>query len=149
VVCRDPKLHQITRDLAAGVSHSAVARKFNLTQPMVSKHVKLHMGDALAQFNLCAPVIDQIKLLSRRCQRILDEADRAGKWKNPTVALQAIRELRNNHELIAKLTGELRSTGPTNEPVVVRIEYIDKQLVVESNNQSNTPPPAIETAESA
>jgi hypothetical protein len=32
--------------------------------------------------------------------------------------------------------------------VKVVIEYIDKQLVVESNNQSNSAPPAIETAES-
>jgi hypothetical protein len=125
------------------MSPSATARKFGFTQQTVGKHVHNHMGDALAQFNLCAPVLDQINLLNRRCLRILNEADAPNsRWKNPSVALAAVRELRNNHELIARLTGELKSTGPTNEPVTVRIVYVNKsQLVVDG---SPGDPPVIE-----
>jgi hypothetical protein len=87
-------------------------------------------------------------MLNQRTLRILGEAEH-GKYRDPTIALQAIRECRHNGELIARLTGELKSSAPSSEPVKVVIEYIDKQLVVESNNQSNSAPLAIETAESA
>jgi hypothetical protein len=147
-VCRHPQLKLITTDLAAGLSQNAVARKYGFTVPVVWKHVHQHMGAKLLEHNLCQPVVDQIRMLNQRTLKILGEAEH-GKYRDPTIALQAIREARHNGELIAKLTGELRTTSPTNEPVKVVIEYIDKQLVVESNNQSNSAPPAIETAESA
>jgi hypothetical protein len=147
-VCRHPQFHLITTDLAVGMSQRAVARKFGFTQETMRTHANKHMGAKLLEHNLTQPVLDQIRMLNQRTLRILGEAEH-GKYRDPTIALQAIREARHNGELIAKLTGELKTSAPTNEPVVVRIEYIDKQLVVESNNQSNTPPPAIETAESA
>jgi hypothetical protein len=46
-VCRHPQLNEITGTLAMGMSHRAVAKKYGFTQPVVSHHVKEHMGPAL------------------------------------------------------------------------------------------------------
>ena len=84
-------------------------------------------------------MLDQIRLLNQRTLRILAEAEH-GKWKNPSVALDAVRECRRNLELIGKLTGELKSPeANAHEPVKVIIEYVDKQLVVEHTSQPALP----------
>jgi hypothetical protein len=63
------------------------------------------------------PVLQQIRRLNQRSLRILTEAEH-GKWKDPAIALQAIRECRHNLELIGKLTGELKSPeANAHEPV--------------------------------
>jgi transposase len=46
-VCRDPRLHAISADLASGMSQNAVAKKYGFTQPVVWKHTNQHMGAAL------------------------------------------------------------------------------------------------------
>jgi hypothetical protein len=152
-VCCDPRLNLITTDIAAGMSQHQVATKYSFTQPVVWKHVHEHMGAALIEHNLKQPVLDQIRMLNQRTLRILGEAEH-GKWKNPAIALQAIRECRNNGELIAKLTGELKS-GPVNEPVKVEIVYINKAPMVTEHDsdhdviEHNAAPAAIEAGSGA
>jgi hypothetical protein len=81
------------------------------------------MGAALLEHNLSQPVLDQIRLLHQRTLRILAEAEH-GRWRDPSIALGAIRECRHNLELIAKLTGELKSPAPA-EPTRVEIVYVE------------------------
>jgi hypothetical protein len=131
--------HPITGTLASGMSQVAVAKKFRFTQPTVWKHANEHMGAALLEHNLCAPVLDQIRRLNQRTLRILSEAEN-GKTKDPNVALAAIREAGHNQELIAKLTGELKHPEAA-EPTKVEIVYIDKPLIVPQASE----PPAIES----
>jgi hypothetical protein len=139
VVCRDPRLHEITQALATGMSQYAAARKYGFTQQTLWKHCKNHMGAALLEHNLTAPVLDQIRRLNQRTLRILTKAE-SGKWQDPAIALKAIGECRHNLELIAKLTGELKSPeANAHEPVKVIIEYVDKQLVVERTSQPALP----------
>jgi hypothetical protein len=111
------------------MSQRAVARRFGFTQEIMRRHANTHMGAALLAHNLSAPVLDQIRRLNQRTLRILSEAEH-GKWRDPAIALAAIRECRHNLELIAKLTGELKSPEAAHEPVRVEIVYVDKQLVV-------------------
>jgi hypothetical protein len=125
------------------MSQNAVAKKYGFTQPVVWHHAKEHMGAKLLEHNLAQPVLDQIRRLNQRTLRILEESEH-GKWRNPAIALQAIRECRNNLELIARLTGEIRSPEP-HEPMRVEIVYVDKQLVVERASDTE-PPAAIEQA---
>jgi hypothetical protein len=121
------------------MSHRAVAKKYGFTQPVVSHHVKEHMGPALTEYNMTQPVLQQIRRLNQRTLRILTEAEH-GKWRDPAIALQAIRECRHNLELIGKLTGELKSPeANAREPVKVIIEYVDKKLVVENASQPALP----------
>jgi hypothetical protein len=137
-VCRDPRLNAITTDLAAGMSQNGVAKKYGFTTPVVWKHVHQHMGAALLQHNLSAPVLEQIRNLNYRTLRILAEAEH-GKWKDPAIALDAIRECRRNLELIAKLTGELKQPA-ANEPVQVQVVYVD------AVPRGSEPPPAIDAS---
>jgi hypothetical protein len=146
-VCCDPRLYEITTQLAAGMSQNAAAKKYGFTQQTLWKHSKEHMGAALLEHNLSRPVLDQIRRLNQRTLRILDEAEH-GKWRDPAIALVAIRECRHNLELIAKLTGELKSPEAAHEPVRVEIVYIDKQLVVPRASDSE-PPSAIESGTDA
>jgi hypothetical protein len=114
------------------MSLNAVARKYGFTPPVVWKHAKQHMGAALLEHNLSAPVLDQIRRLNLRTLSILTKAEH-GK-RDPAIALQAIRESRHNLELIAKLTGELKNSE-AQEPTRVEIVYVDKQLVLNDREQ--------------
>jgi hypothetical protein len=63
-----------------------------------------------------------------RTLRALEGAE--GKKGDPTLALAAIREARQNLILIGRLTGELKNPEPA-EPTKVEIVYVDKMLAVE------------------
>jgi hypothetical protein len=135
-VCRHPQLYEIQGTLAAGVSQHQVAKKYGFTQPIVWKHCKEHMGAKLLEHNLSEPVLDQIRKLNQRTLKILGEAEK-GKYKDPVVALQAIREARHNLELIARLTGEDK-TAQTSGSTKIEIVYVDRPTL------TTGPPPAIE-----
>jgi hypothetical protein len=144
-VCRHPQLIDITTDVAHGMSQPAVAKKCGFTQPVLWKHVHEHMGLALLEYSLSRPVLEQIRRLNLRTLQILERAERKN---DPTIALAAIRESRHNLELIAKLTGKLKSPEAAHEPVRVEIVYVDKQLVVPRASDSE-PPSAMESGSDA
>jgi hypothetical protein len=149
-VCKDPRLLEITGALASGMSARAVARKYGITHATLTKHKNEHMGLAALE----TPVLDAIRRLNQRTLTILDKAEQGR--RDPNIALQAIRESRHNLELIAKLTGELKSPE-ANEPTRVEIIYVDKQLVVNEPPSLPAAPqtvatqfsPSFEEAESA
>jgi hypothetical protein len=120
------------------------AKKYGFTKPVVWKHQREHMGAALLQSNLSRPVLEQMRSIHLRTLRLLEHAERK---RDPAIALQAIREARHNLELVAKLTGELKSAAPA-EPTRVEIVYVDKQLVVPRASDSE-PPSAIESGSDA
>jgi hypothetical protein len=124
-ICRDPRLHAISAALASGRSERSVAREYGFRQALMNVHVREHMGEALAQYNMCVPVLQQIRRLHARTLAILDEAERA---QDPGIALQAVRECRGNLQLLARLTGELRKDEPPQEPTTVKIRYVDVPL---------------------
>jgi hypothetical protein len=122
------------------MSHRAVARKYGFTHPVMDKHVNEHMGPALLEHNLSAPVLDQLRKLQRRTLAILEDAERE---QDGALALDAIGHARRNLELMGRLTGELKHEEP-HEPTRVEIVYVDKQLVVERAGDDKPPslPPA-------
>jgi hypothetical protein len=138
-VCCDPRLRKITTDLAAGMSQSAVAKKYGFTQPVVWHHATEHMGARLLEHNIYGPVVDQLRNLQHRTDRILAKAEKA---QDLMTALRGVHEARENLLGIARLTGEDRSAQKS-EPVRIEIAYIDKQLVLERGDDPE-PPPAIE-----
>jgi hypothetical protein len=118
-------LHEISGQLAAGVSQSEVARRFNFKQQTISKHFRTHMREQMREHDTFGPVLRQVHNLNQRVLRILDRTE----WRDPAVALQAARECRGNLELIGKITGEIRPNLPQ-EDLRVEVVYIDKQVVV-------------------
>jgi hypothetical protein len=121
------------------MSARAVGRKYGFTPPVICKHINEHMGAALVEHNLCAPVLDAIRRLHARTLRVLAAAEGKGDLNG---ALAAIREARGNLTLLAKLTGELRhSDAPDrSEPVNVVVTYVDKLAVLPRGDDE---PPAL------
>ena len=125
-ICRSPDVFAISGMLAAGVKQKEIAKKYPYSQQVISRHLRLHMRQQLLAHDTVAPVLTQIRKLNTQTLGILADAEDKG---DPNIALQAIRESRHNLELIAKLTGQLKSPEP-NETTRVEIVYVDKQLVV-------------------
>jgi hypothetical protein len=115
------------------------ARKFGFNRVLMDRHATKHLGEGLLNYNNNEPVLEQIRKLNLRTLRILSAAE-SGKKPDPAVALAAIREARANLTLIAKLTGELKTTeapGTTKVEVI----YVDKLTPAAASEA-----PAIETS---
>jgi hypothetical protein len=123
VVCRDLRLWEISTMLARGESQRATARRFGFTPETMRLHCLTHMGPELRSYALCEPVLIQIKKLTARTLKILEDAERA---HDPELALRAIAQARANLELTAKLSGELRRDNP-GEDITVEVRYVDAQ----------------------
>jgi hypothetical protein len=138
-LCNHPKLREATADIAAGMTTREVGKKYGCSAMAVSKHVRHHMYEALLQTDLTQTVLDQLRNLQRRTDRILAKAEEA---EDLVTALKGVHEARENLLGIARLTGEDKSAQKA-EPTRVEIIYVDKQLVVQ---QGDTGPPVIEAA---
>jgi hypothetical protein len=121
-ICRDPRLYAISAALATGRSERSVAREFGFTQATMNTHCREHVGEALAAYNISQPILSQIRLLNQRVLRILAVAEDNNE---KVIALAAVREIRHNSELIARLTGELKSNPESAEGTIVEIRYVD------------------------
>jgi hypothetical protein len=107
------------------MAERAVARKYSLNRVTLNTHVRAHMSEALAQTNISETVLEQIRKLNLRTLRVLSAAE-SGKKPDPNVALAAIREARANLTLIAKLTGELKTSEAPGSITRVEVIYVDK-----------------------
>jgi hypothetical protein len=101
------------------------ARKFGFNRIVMDKHAAQHLGAGLREHNNNEPVLEQIRKLNLRTLRILSSAEK-GEERDPNVALSAIREARANLTLIAKLTGELKTTEAAGGTTRVEVIYVDK-----------------------
>jgi hypothetical protein len=106
------------------MSERAVGRQFSITQRIINRHCKEHVGEALARYNICQPILNEIRILHLRTLRILDRVERE---QNLVSALAAVRECRHNLTLLARLSGELKNPEP-GEPTRVEIIYRDVPL---------------------
>jgi hypothetical protein len=85
------------------MSTREVGRKYGSTERAVWGHIHWHMGEALLQTDLTQTVLDQLRSLQRRTDRILSKAEAA---EDLPTALRGMHEARENFLGIARLTGE-------------------------------------------
>lgn len=126
-LCSHPLLKQATADIVAGVPTRAIGKKYGCSAMAVSKHIRKHMGQALLQHDIAAPVLDQLRSLQQRTDRILAKAELA---EDLSTALRGVHEARENLMSIARLTGEDRSQQVANTRI--EISYVDKASERES-----------------
>jgi hypothetical protein len=109
-ICEHAEREAIDRALVAGEANTKLSSVFAVSEQALRRHkgshlpAKLVMAQAAEEVAQADTLLDQVRDLQRRALDILDKAEDAGELRT---ALGAIREVRGNLELLAKLLGEL------------------------------------------
>ena len=128
-VCMHPNLGEIERELREGVPYRTLSTKHGLNIASISRHLGGHIAKgkdkAFIKIDQTAAgmIVDQVIELKTRAMRILDRAEEAGR---NNVAISAIREARATLELIARITGELK----TGINITIAPEWINLRMLI-------------------
>ncbi len=116
-VCRHNDLNKINSELIQGLTPYELARYYSLNRNSMQRHFENHLPQQLVKANEARAVtnadrlLSEMQLLHERTENILTKAEETN---NPLVALRAIREMRGNFELLAKILGILNSAPTIN-----------------------------------
>ena len=119
-VCASPQREEADRLLVSGAFHRAVARVVGVSRHEVDRHAAAHLSPALHAAALSASLpprvtlaearslLDRISAMADDAEAILETAKTTGK---ASLALSAIRELRESLKLLGVASGDLRPDG--------------------------------------
>lgn len=131
-VCAHPEVEAINRALVGGAPYRSVANRYeSLSQAAVQRHQENHIPATLAKASEAQDVaaaddlLAQVRDLQARTLAILEAAEGVSQHRT---ALSAIREARNNLELLAKLLGELDDSPTVN--VLISPQWIEIRTVL-------------------
>jgi DNA-binding transcriptional ArsR family regulator len=132
-ICEHPEREAIEAALVAGeLSNRRIATHYGVTEAALRRHVSAgHIPQRLVKAQEAAEaasadtLLAQVKGLQARALAILDKAEAAGDLKT---ALSAIREVRGNLELLAKLLGELQQEGTVN--IYLSPEWLELRALI-------------------
>jgi hypothetical protein len=137
-VCVHDRRGQIERDLVEGATVRAIAGKYGLSASAVDRHQQSHIAErvskaseARARFNADS-LVDRLESLRVQTETVLAAANVALKKWDPasaSVALRAIQRLEKQTELVARVVGELRESGPTTN-IIVSPEWVEMRRKV-------------------
>lgn len=136
-VCAHPDRGAIDAELAAGASGRALAKQYDLSRESVRNHRVSHLFRALAvaprikelaEAVAGGDLVGQVRHLQERVLSILRQAEQAADLR---MALSAIKQARENLELLARLAGEIGRESPATTTVNVAVfesrEWLDVQ----------------------
>lgn len=112
-VCSHPSRDEVDAALVEGDSFRNVAKRFGTSSSAMFRHQESHVSARLLKAQEIAEVsgadhlVEQVEDLKRKARQILQKAEAGGDLRT---ALAGVRELSRLIELIAKLTGELKTT---------------------------------------
>jgi hypothetical protein len=137
-VCTNPARLAIDAALTGRMgSIRSIAVRHKLSKTAVQRHkqeclpeLRQLMREATARVE-AGNILAKIRSAAERCQAIVDRAEESDQL---SVAVAALRELRGNYELIARLTGELIPQTPASGPVRIEVVYVDALPRQESGN---------------
>ncbi|MDQ5871255.1 MAG: hypothetical protein M3547_03510 [Acidobacteriota bacterium] len=101
-----------------------MAKRFGTSSSAMFRHQESHVSARLLKAQKIAEVskadhlVEQVEELKRKAQQILQKAEASGELR---AALAGVRELSRLIELVAKLTGELK----TNQVNIFNVETLD------------------------
>lgn len=130
-ICRHPQREAIDRALIAGEPYRSIAQQFAASADAVLRHKKEHLPEHLskaqeaAEMAQAGDLLGQMASLQATTLRILTSAEGAGDSK---LMLSAIKEVRANTELLAKLTHQLSDRPTVN--VLVMPEWMALQATL-------------------
>lgn len=105
-VCRHPNRPAIDEALVRGEPMRAVADRYALSEAAVRRHKAEHLPEALVKAServeatSADDLLAQVQQIQTRTLIVLENAEKSG---NGRLALQAVRECRNNVALLAKM----------------------------------------------
>ena len=129
-ICTHEQRPEIDAALLNGEPYRHIAARFDTSTGALQRHrehlpsqlVKAREAEEITQADT---LLEQVRSLQTRALSILDRADDSGDLRT---ALGAIREVRSNLELLAKLLGELQQEGTVN--VTLTPEWLGLRAVV-------------------
>ena len=130
-VCTHEARAEIDLALVAGETFRHIAARFDTSTGALQRHKADHLPLKLAKAQEAEEVaqaddlLSQVRGLQARALTILDRAEEAGELRT---ALSAIREVRGNLELLAKLLGELDERPQVN--ILVSPEWLELRAVI-------------------
>jgi transposase-like protein len=126
IICTHDERQAIDAALVAGQSLRTVAEQFGTATTTLHRH-KGHLPAELAKSQQAAEVaraddlLEQMRQLQQTTRDILNRAHLENEQR---IALTAVREVRGNMELLAKLMGQLQSQ-PIVNVLAVSSEWVD------------------------
>jgi hypothetical protein len=130
-ICEHPDREAIDRALVGDSSNLSVSSLFGVSESAVRRHkanhlpAKLVMAQTAEEVAQADDLLQQVRDLQGRALAILGKAEAAGDLRT---ALGAIREVRGNLELLAKLLGELDERTVVN--LDVSPEWLELRAVI-------------------
>lgn len=130
-VCTHPEKAAIDEALVGDLAISAVAALFRVSDDALSRHKSNHLPAKLAlareasEVALADNLLEKVRSLQARTLGILDQAEGSGDLRT---ALGAVREARDNVELLAKLLGELDERPVVN--LYLSPEWLEVRAVI-------------------
>lgn len=124
---------KIDRELVSGRSKSSLSREYNVPKDSLRYHLQNHLvyqlvsGAKRRAENHGVDVMDSLYKLTKRTEAILDRAE---KQKHSGVMLAAIRELRNNYQLVAQIQLKMQEQQIPHQHTVVNNESWEEGLQV-------------------
>jgi len=115
-VCKHKERAAIDTALLAGAPFRDLAGQFGLSKTSLHRHKNEHLPRELTkaheanQISSADELLRQVQALHAKAMAILNTAEKSGDLRT---ALAAVREARGNLELLARLLGELKETGPS------------------------------------
>ena len=120
-ICTHPQREAIDKDLASGQPYRGISRAFRVSEDALARHREAHLPETLAKAHDASEVaraddlLNQLQLLQKVTMLILSRAEQAGALRT---MLGAVREARENLELIGRLVGDLRDGSAVNLLIV-------------------------------
>jgi transposase-like protein len=155
-VCTHPREREIATALLAGGSCREVAKRYQIPLSTLARHRRQHLEKRIARAEaaigqaaqtpcrpgtleaevLAAPrlhrvenyevIVDVKQAVQDLYARTLGVLDRAEASGDSSTMLRAVKEIRNNLELMARLDGSLRNAAPV--PHTIEIMYAPMQI---------------------
>jgi hypothetical protein len=130
-ICTHPEREAIDEALVGGIAFPALVAEYRVSKDSLSRHkanhlpAKLVMAQAAEEVAQADDLLGQMRALHARTLAVLEAAETTNQHRT---ALSAIREARNNLELLAKLLGELDERPVVN--LSISPEWLELRAVI-------------------
>lgn len=129
-ICSHLDIDKINFGLISGDSLRDIARRYNLDKSAVLRHKQNHLpahlikAEEKADKNRACSLIDEIKLLQLKAERIAEKAEKKGDYRT---ALSGIRELTRIIEILARMQGEIQDQ---NINIVLNPQWVELRTII-------------------
>lgn len=125
-VCAHPERKAIEEALVTRQPFRVIACQHDVGRESLRRHAREHLPELLAKAHFAEEasradyLLEEIRKIKERTEKILERVEPY----DPGLALRAIREMRGNLELLARLAGELREAPQVQVNIMASEEWL-------------------------